>query len=226
MPDYKQPLPTPPRKPLVMLTGTGATGKTSLARLLAAEFGVPLVGSCGREVQRRHGIIGSEDDQWRMTGEERWAMQQDISRTTNDRLRAAIEAGDGFVSDRSALDHLCYAIWKSHALASREWIEGYEREAREIMAGVDVVIFCGMQFELPDDGDMRTTDWTERCLQDRLIQGYIEHWRDNHGNPPWNVIRLSRKSAEIRCREVVPIVARMLDEEAAAIAALPAGLDG
>lgn len=179
----------------LVFTGAGGTGKTTLAERIARDSDIPMVRSVSRAVQAEFGIT-TEDEQREMAEARRWGMQVEISRRQAEDLSKALDAG-ACITDRSPLDHLCYALLKSRlAFTERELLFFEDRALRLLQRSLLVVYFPTDVFRPEPDG-FRTADEVERTTQDTLIRGYLDRWRGL-----FNLMRMTVDGPELRARHL------------------------
>ena len=162
--------PDAPRKPLILFTGAGGTGKTTLMKVLAEKLDLPIVGSVVRETVKKFGVH-TEDQQRNLSPEKAWEMQLAIHDAMEDSLVTAAKAGP-YITDRSMLDPLAYALWKDVEFVG-DSLPMMEMKAFAHLKAADLVIYCPVGvFDPPPDGH-RTTNEAERVLTDTIIAGYL-----------------------------------------------------
>ena len=162
---------------IVLLTGAGGTGKTTLAEAISKQHGLPLVKSISREVMAKHGIA-REDDQLKMTDQARWEMQVDIQNAYWDSVKDL----DNYVADRTALDHLCYVLMKSWQKLDIDLMEELEDRVFDQFSAATLIIHTptGIFVPPPDEGPgARTSDPVQREFFDRICKGYLMKHRSH-----------------------------------------------
>ncbi len=147
----------------IALSGSAGVGKTTLARRLAAERGVPFIGEGMREYLERTGVdlhtLGHA------------GMRQLVLRLWEERKEAEAAAPNGFVADRSAYDF--GAFWLYYQFAGND--ADTERILRETLAPrrYDAVYLLPWgRIPLVADGVRTPNPWTQLHLQ-LVLEGLL-----------------------------------------------------
>lgn len=151
-------------------TGAGATGKTTTAKALASREGLTFLPSVAREVFEAFDV--READQHRMTPEECWVIQQEIFKRYSER----ISSHSAFVSDRTPIDHLCYALYRCAPATSEEAYIELEGQAKAQLAKFDLIVYAPLGAIAPREDDFRQQGSAYRSLIDAAILGFLERW--------------------------------------------------
>ena len=154
------------RPPRVALSGSAGTGKTTLARELAADWGVPYL----EEGMRRRLEAGL--DLHALTMEQFRALNVELRDEQEQLEQAAIARHGGFVADRSALDYA--AFWLVYRFFE------YEAETASVMAAATeyvrkydaVLLLPWGVLPLHGDGVRSTNPWRQRHYQ-ATVEGLL-----------------------------------------------------
>ncbi len=187
----------------LIFTGAGGTGKTTLAKKVAEASDILLVPSVSRIVQAEFGIT-EEDQQKTMNPELRWEMQQEISRRQAEDLSKAMDAG-ACITDRSPLDHLCYAVLKSREWMSPDTLRFFENRALRLLQRSLLVVYFPIDVFTPEPDGFRTGDEVERTTQDTLIRGYLDRWRGL-----FNLMRMTVDGSRLRATHLQAQIQHLL----------------
>lgn len=187
----------------LIFTGAGGAGKTTLAGRVAGDSDIPTVQSVSRAVQAEFGVC-VEDDQWALTDARRWEMQQEISRRQAADLSKALDAG-ACITDRSPLDHLCYALLKSRPEFTEGQLRFFEDRALRLLQRSLLVVYFPVDVFKPEGDGFRTADEVERKTQDTLIRGYLDRWRGL-----FNLMRMTVDGPELRARHLQAQIQHLL----------------
>lgn len=128
-------------------SGSGGTGKTTVAKVLAEGLGLPLISEGVREYVAERGITNLRG----MTAEETFDMQRHLLQVKKDQeLRQ-----DAWVSDRTTADNIAYCLrWCGREDGLQEAVRDYVREAMEhLQEAYDLIFFFPHgKFDLTGDG--------------------------------------------------------------------------
>jgi predicted ATPase len=190
---------------LVTLTGAGGTGKTTILKSME-ELGWTVVPSVTRSVTVDKWGLETEDAQKALTPEQLWALQRDISDAHEASLQEAMEEskqGKNVIADRSSLDHLCYALFKSNGAMAEDGSEFFalETRVRKSLRGVDLLVYCPTGLFTPEPDGHRTANENERQMLDTLIRGYLHRWKGQ-----FNLMTMSIKDPDLRIKHLVSTI--------------------
>ncbi len=154
------------RPPRLALSGSAGTGKSTLARALAAHFGVPYLpeGMCER-IEGGLDVHALGHDGLKRLVVELWHEQRA-------RQAAALASHGGFVADRSPIDYA--AFWYSyHFAADDDQTRALFDELREAALGLDrVVVLPFGVLPLEADGVRSPSPVVQRRFQ-ALLEGLL-----------------------------------------------------
>lgn len=181
---------------ILLFTGAGGTGKTTMAKAAAKRYGLPLLESSARKVQREFGLK-SEDDQLRMTSEERIILQKAIDQRHWDAVAVFTEAGTGYVSDRTMACRMAYRLLKSWDATTEDEFLQCERWALSEFMSADLVVHCPTGLFDPPPGDFRTESEVQREAFDCLVRGIVDRFRNQI-----NIMSMTVVEPETRARHL------------------------
>ncbi len=147
--------------PRIAFSGSAGTGKSTLARALADELGVPYIEEgFRRRVDEGLLMYKLDDAQRRELMREMWTEQRALERA----------AASGFVSDRSSVDFA--AFWLHYGLVDAEAeTERFLADMQSDAAEVERVVLCPWGvLPLESDGVRSTNRWLQLRYQ-ALLEG-------------------------------------------------------
>lgn len=106
----------------IAFSGASGTGKTTLMKWVAAEYGLAICPLGSREVAKEMGFASPYDVD---AAGQRVAFQRRLFEVK--RAWEADHADTGFVTDRTYFDNLTYTIMHAHQSITDEWLNGFER---------------------------------------------------------------------------------------------------
>ena len=164
------------------LTGSGSSGKSSLAVELSKALEIPFVSSVSRSVFEARGL--KESDQHNLTPVERFSLQKDIFAAYRSNLWTYITDGNGFVADRTAIDHMCYMLYRCNDIITQADIESIEEFTRFNLSQFDLIVFCPSGVvPLIDDG-FREVKIGYQYLMDIAMRGLLEKMNKTYITAP------------------------------------------
>lgn len=151
-------------------TGTGGTGKSTTLNILKERgtLGVPVLPSVTREVFEEFGALEADQELW--TPQQKKDLQMAIFKKRWEREEEYKETG--FISDRTAIDHLAYCLHRCYEAFTDDEIEKLYEDTRLNMESYDLIFYFPIYFTPPSDG-MRQTGNGYRKIIDYIIQGII-----------------------------------------------------
>lgn len=157
--------------PRIAFTGPSGTGKTTLAKFVAARLGIPLNPVGARTVSAAMGFASPYDVD---KAGKRAEFQR---RLIADKL-AWETAHESFVTDRTPLDNITYTVMHDHKAIDDALLTA----AVNATCGYTHVIRCTMEtFFAPGDDPARVTERTYHelyeCVLDGLLRRYVTDWR-------------------------------------------------
>lgn len=183
---------------ILLFTGAGGTGKTTMAKAAAERYGVPLLESSAREVQREFGLQ-HEDDQLSMSSQERIVLQKAIDDRHWDKVCAMATVGSckGYISDRTMACRMTYRLLKSwDATTELELLQCEQRTLSEFTSA-DLVVHCPTGLFDPPAGDFRTESNVQREAFDCIVRGIIDRFR-----PQINIMSMTVVDPEARVKHL------------------------
>lgn len=139
-------------------TGAHRSGKTTLARLVSAEYGLPMVDSPASQIVKDYGFDMARDNRLTFTKDgqanDGVLMQMEIYSCLNGSLG---NAGESFVSDRTPIDVAAYLLadataYSGNTVAQETAVMVMEQAIRDTERLFDMVILVppGIQFMVED----------------------------------------------------------------------------
>jgi len=160
-------------------TGTGSTGKTTLAKELASILDLDYKPSVVREVFAQFGW--TEENQRRATPEECWRLQEEIF---NRKLYQDKHMGRDVIFDRTPIDHLAYCLFRCEPILSEEQLRSLEQRAQEEIRNYDIVIYHPIPSWPPEEDGLRETTYPYRVIIDNFILAYLHKMEVAYVIPP------------------------------------------
>ena len=115
--------------------GSGATGKTTTAKIIAPYLGLEYQSSVPRIVFERRGL--NEAKQRNMSRFDRWSLQKEIF---EEKLKQDAEVLTG-VFDRTLLDHLAYCLYRCSDTVPDNIYSSYLELVRENVTKYDYLFY-------------------------------------------------------------------------------------
>jgi hypothetical protein len=150
--------------------GAGATGKTTLAQLFKREYDLPFLGSVSRPVFTERGL--TEADQYKMSPKERLDLQLAIFGRYLDQ-KIGLKS---YVSDRTALDHYAYILYRGAESLTSEQLEDLEDKVLRDLNQHHMLVFCPIGLIKPLEDTFRDKTPANRIIVDALIRGFLDRW--------------------------------------------------
>lgn len=150
--------------------GAGSTGKTTTAKLLEQQFGIPekYQPSIVRGVMERWGV--NEKTSLNLRPEQRLGLQIDIFGAKEEQDRTTPNG----IFDRTLIDQLTYCLIRCHETMPDSIFEELRDRAFKSLAQYDILfyfpVFSSMPYE--DDG-FRVTGRGYQTMQDILMHGFL-----------------------------------------------------
>jgi hypothetical protein len=152
----------------VAFSGAGGTGKSTIALWVAEQFGIPYVGSVGREAFKLMGIE-SEAAQEGMSEEKLLELQWLIFKLLQEKRKVHKH----FVTDRLILDNYVYGLRRCGGLIDAARQKEWEEMAVQDLYSFDLVFYCPTGL-FPVEGDgMRVAAQGYQTLIDSAIYGLL-----------------------------------------------------
>ena len=151
----------------VAFTGSGSSGKTSIATRLSDSLGIPFIGSSARRIFDKYGWV--ERDLYTRPSIEVYNMQFEI-------LEAYLKSIDGntsFITDRSPVDHLCYILYRCNRVMSKRNTLAVEKRVIDELRQFDFIFYCPFDFVPVTEDGVRDTSYAYNMVIDLLIQGVL-----------------------------------------------------
>lgn len=150
--------------PRIAITGSSGTGKSTLAEALAGAWGV----ACIPEGMRKR--IRAGLNQHKMTDTERRDLAHELYTEMVGGMRAAVENGGGFVSDRSPIDSFAFWLYYGFGIEEAET----DRLAETMRADIEmldaIVVLPWGTIPLLADGVRTPNKWIQLHFQ-HLVEG-------------------------------------------------------
>lgn len=171
----------------IAISGSAGTGKSTLAKRLAEETGLPLIGEGMREYLERTGAdlhsLGHE------------GMRSLVLRLWEERKEAEERAGQGFIADRSSFDFAAFWLYYHFAREDEETRGLFQECLREERYDALWVLPWG-RIPLLADG-IRTPDRYIQLHLQLLLEGLLREG----GGTRWRTLR--KVELEERVKEVL-----------------------
>jgi len=148
--------------------GTGSTGKTTLANLLAAELHLPQIPGVARTVFKSQGL--TENSQSEMTSKQKWELQKLIF---DAKIEQDAEEQVG-VFDRTLLDHMGYCLYRCSDAMPESITKSMLILVSESLQSYDLLLYFPMyDWSLEADG-FREDGFAYRTAHDAILRGLID----------------------------------------------------
>lgn len=153
----------------IAISGSEGTGKSTLSRELAKEFGIPRIKEGVRDYMKRHGIENLRD----MSPQEYMKMQWYL---LDSKIEQESSLGS-FVADRSVADNVAYTLRWCGRDFTEKMLGKYVQLAREHAQNTyDLILYLPWgKISVEDDGVRDTRKWYLYEI-DRLIWGILKDW--------------------------------------------------
>lgn len=130
----------------IAISGSHGVGKTTLARALSKELGMPMISEVAREVAKKQGFETTEQIR------HAFKIQRMIYQLNVyfHQIKAEEDSWGGFISDRSVFDVVAYCVYYDLPLGLIEYLRS---DAIQHSRRYDLIVYCPMPGgELEDDG--------------------------------------------------------------------------
>jgi len=153
----------------IAISGSEGTGKSTLSRVLAREFGVPRVREGVRKYMDSHCIDNLRD----MSSYEYMKMQWFL---LNEKIEQENSLGS-FVADRSVADNVAYVLRWCARDFSDAMLDDFIKTAREhAQETYDLILYLPWgEMPIESDGVRSTRKWYQYEI-DRLVWGILQDW--------------------------------------------------
>ncbi len=153
----------------IVFTGAHSVGKSTLAEVTAARYGLPYVEETARRVFRDRGITTA--NQTLLTTEQRIELQEDILCL---HLQQVSDYPHGFVSDRCEVDVLAYSLfWLGMAPEAQAWLTQMQKVVAERREFYDAVVLVQPGIPVKPDG-LRVIEPGHQWTIHYLIEGILQ----------------------------------------------------
>jgi len=160
----------------VGLCGAGSTGKTTIARRVSAQFGIPFLPSVARSVMVDEWGLESEMDFLRLpTAEQDQCQDMMFVR----RLQAEM-ALESFVGDRTLLDHAAYQLLHCGARMDAATVDDMFGKMVAATARLSLLFFLPCTNMIKTDDRFRNGTDGMRNAVDALIRGFLTRFSIKH----------------------------------------------
>jgi nicotinamide riboside kinase len=152
----------------VAFTGAGGTGKSTMAMWLAEQYGIPYVGSVGREAFKQMGIE-NEAAQENMSEQQLLALQWLIFQL----LQEKRSQHKHYVTDRLLFDNYVYGMRRCGNIVTEEQRKDWEDRSVEDLWSFDLVFYCPTGLFKTEADGMRVAAPGYQSLIDSAIYGLL-----------------------------------------------------
>ena len=154
----------------VAFCGAGGTGKTTTAKFIAEQLGLPTFKSASRAVYEARDL--TEDLVLKMTDQEKMLLQFDIFAA-----KESIDKNPSYVTDRTILDHYAYCLAYCGAFMDDNRFAEFEDLTRTLMRGTYTHIFYfPWGYWTANSDGVRQDRHSWQSMIDAIITGYIIRW--------------------------------------------------
>lgn len=159
--------------------GPGGTGKSTLAKMCAQQFDIPLMQSPSRACFEKHGVL-TEDAQREMSPTNRLQLQLDIF----DAIHKQVTDNNHGIFERTHLDNFFYTLFHCHDLMLPRLFDQMKEDTKKGLQTFDMLFF----FPVYDWGNvtndrMRSVSFGARMLFQGWTQNFLYTYRCR-----WNVV--------------------------------------
>lgn len=161
------------RKLKVGFVGAGGTGKSSVAKILAADITIPeeFRPSIVRDVFNRLGY-GSEIDQFKMNDAAAWELQREI---LEEKFELDKTTASG-VFDRTPVDHMAYALYRCGNIIEDHELDWIQMSCWSYTSKYDLLFFFPVyDWEIADDG-FRQNNKAYRIATQSIMLGLLTEY--------------------------------------------------
>ena len=172
------------KKPIIVLTGTHGSGKTTLAKKLAEYYDIPFIGSGAVDVQQKF----NSDARQEVDIFQRILMQKEILKTWQNKYTMAVNGNGGGVFDRSPIDFVAYMYAESRRNMSdigNLYISEYTSEcllefSLDVTAhSINLIYVPIFKFDTVCRGETKAPGGIYANFIDLLIKGLVTSFKDN-----------------------------------------------
>lgn len=151
----------------IAISGSHGVGKTTLARALSKELGLPMISEVAREVAKKQGFETTEQI-WHAFKIQRMIFQLNVY---FHQIKAEEDSWRGFIADRSVFDVVAYCIFYDLPLGLIEYLRS---DAIQHSRRYDLIVYCPVPGgELEDDG-FRLVDKESQIMIDNSLKILLE----------------------------------------------------
>lgn len=147
----------------IAISGSHGVGKTTLARALAKELGLPMISEVARDVAKKQGFKTTEQIRHAFKLQ-RMIYQLSVYHT---QIKAEEDSWRGFIADRSIFDVVAYCIYYDLPLGLVEYLRS---DAINHSRRYDLIIYCPVPGGGLENDGFRLLDKESQKMVDNSLQ--------------------------------------------------------
>lgn len=127
----------------ITFTGPSGTGKSTWANYISKEYQIPLVNTQGGILWEKYGIKNHREVITRGINDPGWAFNYclELLQQRHEAYTGSLHNGKGFISERSAIDNLVYALTDFGSVFSYEQMDILADKALVLHKCMDLIIY-------------------------------------------------------------------------------------
>jgi len=155
----------------IMICGASGTGKTTLAKHISEEYGIPYIDTSAKNIWPKFGFENHKDAHTKSTLNKELGMKYQF---TILKERGKLLRGSSFVTDRSFIDNATYMMMGLGHMLSDCDVESFFNECMRGMLSCDLLLFIrwGKDIELKDDKN-RIINTYYQAMVDRVMEWVV-----------------------------------------------------